>query len=166
MEKNNQQTEEDKFQRNVETVTKALKERSAVSLPQQEALQLYQKFSQTRQEPVRLAVALRGFFLKETEQDQRDAYETYLRGRIRPAVEALIEEEDVEKMQILEELGCFGFGRFSEKIGSVSYPEKRLFVAQCVDGVEHRGFLGRVPSEEDACKGADGERQENASEWF
>ena len=30
--------------------------------------------------------------------------------------------------------GCFGFGRFSEKIGSVSYPEKRLFVAQCVDG--------------------------------
>lgn len=105
MEKNNQQTEEDKFQRNVETVTKALKERSAVSLPQQEALQLYQKFSQTRQEPVRLAVALRGFFLKETEQDQRDAYGTYLRGRIRPAVEALIEEEDVEKMQILEELG-------------------------------------------------------------
>ena len=105
MEKNNQQTEEDKFQRNVETVTKALKETSAVSLPQQEALQLYQKFSQTRQEPVRLAVALRGFFLKETEQDQRDAYETYLRGRIRPAVEALIEEEDVEKMQILEELG-------------------------------------------------------------
>ena len=58
--------------------------------------------------------------------------------------------------------GCFGFGRFSEKIGSVSYPEKRLFVAQCVDGVEHRGFLGRVPSEEDACKGADGERKENA----
>lgn len=107
MEKNNQQIEEDKFQRNVETVTKALKERSAVSLPQQEALQLYQKFSQTRQEPVRLAVALRGFFLKETEQDQRDAYETYLRGRIRPAVEALIEEEDVEKMQILEELGWF-----------------------------------------------------------
>lgn len=107
MEKNNQQTEEDKFQRNVETVTKALKERSAVSLPQQEALQLYQKFSQTRQEPVRLAVALRGFFLKETEQDQRDAYGTYLRGRIRPAVEVLIKEEDVEKMQTLEELGWF-----------------------------------------------------------
>ena len=38
--------------------------------------------------------------------------------------------------------GCFGFGRFSEKIGSVSYPEKRLFVAQCVDGVQVCGLGG------------------------
>lgn len=100
-----EQTEEEKFLRNVETVTKALKERSVGNPPQQEAGQLYQKFSQTRQEPVRLAVALRGFFLKETQPVQRDAYEKYLKGRIRPAVESLIEEEDVEKMKVLEELG-------------------------------------------------------------
>ena len=46
------------------------------------------------------------------------------------------------------------------RVGTLS--PKRLFVAQCVDGVEHRGFLGRIPSEKDARKGADGERKENA----
>ncbi len=54
--------DKEKFQKNVEVVSKALKEQAGVREPEEEAKSLYKKFTQTRQEPVRLAVALRGFF--------------------------------------------------------------------------------------------------------
>lgn len=72
--------------------------------------ELYQKFSESKQESVKLSAALDGFFVKNEhpEQGHRKEYADYLRRRIRPAMERLIENEDVEKMQILEELGWFG----------------------------------------------------------
>ena len=39
---------------------------------------------------------------------QKEAYGAYLKRRIRPAVEQLIEEEAVEKIEILEKFGWFG----------------------------------------------------------
>lgn len=52
----------EKFQMNVEVVSKALQEQAQTREPEEEARKLYKKFTATRQEPVRLAVALRGFF--------------------------------------------------------------------------------------------------------
>lgn len=73
-----------------------------------EGVRLYEKFNGTTQEPVRLAVALRGFFLPHGVTDQqRQVFGAYLKRRIRPAVEALIELEDLDRLQRLEQLGWF-----------------------------------------------------------
>lgn len=71
--------------------------------------ELYQIFQNTRQEPQRLAAALQGFFQDADEliDEHKEEYGKYLKRRIRPAVEKLIEEEAVEKIQILEGLGWF-----------------------------------------------------------
>ncbi len=67
---------------------------------------LYQQFTETKQEALRLSAALTGFFLSEGVTDgQREAYAAYIRRRIRPAAEVLIREEDTEKLAVLEEQG-------------------------------------------------------------
>lgn len=73
-----------------------------------EEQELYRIFKETRQESLRLQAALRGFFSqKPADTAHQEAYGQYLKRRIRPAVEQLIEEEAVEKIQTLEELGYF-----------------------------------------------------------
>ena len=57
------------------------------------------------QEEVRLALALEGFFLEDTLQAQKEEFGQYLRRRIRPTMEALIDKDDVEKMEQLKDLG-------------------------------------------------------------
>lgn len=71
-----------------------------------EGVKLYRKFTGSKQEPVRLAAALRGFFLEDgVETEWREAFGAYLKRRIRPAAEALIEMDDVERLGRLEALG-------------------------------------------------------------
>ncbi len=102
-------SEKNRFQQDVEVVAQALARRAGRKEDAMEGQKLYQKFTETKQEPVRLAVALRGFFLEQgVSEKQREAFGAYLKGRIRPAVEQLIKEEAVEKIQQLEELGWFG----------------------------------------------------------
>ena len=75
----------------------------------EEAIHLYRKFGSTKQEPLRLAVALRGYFLEEgVEEEERAHYGAYLKKRIRPAVEHLILEDDWEKIEKLYENEWFG----------------------------------------------------------
>lgn len=63
----------------------------------------------TKQEPLRLAVALRGYFLEEgVEEEERAHYGAYLKKRIRPAVERLILEDEWEKIEKLYENEWFG----------------------------------------------------------
>lgn len=68
---------------------------------------LYTTFLETRQEPLRLSAALQGFFEKDAPESHREAYLSYLKRRIRPAVEQLLKEHALEKIQELERLGCF-----------------------------------------------------------
>ena len=67
---------------------------------------LYQKFMSSKQAPVRLELALSGFFQPDgyTDKQHRD-FGDYLRLRIRPAAEALIQRDALDKLQVLEELG-------------------------------------------------------------
>ena len=58
----------------------------------------YEKFQTTGQERIRLACA----------EEKKTAYGQYLKRRIRPAMEALIWEENVGKMELLESFGWFG----------------------------------------------------------
>ena len=70
---------------------------------------LYQRFLNTAQEAVRLTASLEGFFSKaDIPEEQRDAYAAYLKRRIRPAMERLIRENALEKLDALEQLGWFG----------------------------------------------------------
>lgn len=66
---------------------------------------LFQKFNSSAQEPVRLRLALDGFFASDTPQPIREQYEVYLRRRVRPALEALIAAEDMARLEALENLG-------------------------------------------------------------
>lgn len=68
----------------------------------------YEKFLTTKQEALKLRIALEEFFSNDNlEERERRAYETYLQKRIRPAIEVLIEKEEAEKILQLESLGWF-----------------------------------------------------------
>ena len=84
-------TELSRFQKDVEVAASALEMRAENEDAKEEAFHLYRKFGSTKQEPLRLAVALRGYFLEEgVEEAERADYGAYLKKRIRPAVERLI----------------------------------------------------------------------------
>lgn len=71
--------------------------------------QLYREFATNPQAPVKLKTALAGFFLERNEERQT-AYGAYLRRRIRPALEALIAENAVEKIEQIQWLGWIDEG--------------------------------------------------------
>lgn len=86
---------------------------------------LYQIFRETGQEARRLDAALKGFFLEScTENDHTQEYGQYLKRRIRPAVEQLIKEEAIEKIQKLESLGWFHENELEGFIQTASRLEK------------------------------------------
>ena len=102
-------TELSRFQKDVEVAATALEMRAENEDAKEEAIHLYRKFGSTKQEPLRLAVALRGYFLEEgVEEEERAHYGAYLKKRIRPAVERLILEDDWEKIEKLYENEWFG----------------------------------------------------------
>ena len=99
-------TELSRFQKDVEVAASALEMRAENEDAREEAIHLYRKFGSTKQEPLRLAVALRGYFLEEgVEEAERADYGAYLKKRIRPAVERLILEDDWEKIGRMSGLG-------------------------------------------------------------
>lgn len=71
--------------------------------------ELYRRFKETGQEQIRLETALKGFFAEKKcgEGKYTREYESYLKRRIRPSMECLIEAENVEKIEYLEQLGWF-----------------------------------------------------------
>ena len=65
----------------------------------------YHRFRSARQEPVRLQAALDGFFAFDGEDERQKEYTFYLKKRIRPAMEALIRSQQMER---LAEQGWYG----------------------------------------------------------
>ena len=75
------------------------------------AEQNYQKFRTTKQETLRLQVALAGFFEEEKAgitAERKGEYAAYLKKRIRPALQALLKENRIDEMEKLQKLGWFG----------------------------------------------------------
>ena len=85
-------TELSRFQKDVEVAASALEMRAENEDAREEAIHLYRKFGSTKQEPLRLAVALRGYFLEEGVEEE----------------ERLILEDDWEKIGKLYENEWFG----------------------------------------------------------
>lgn len=92
--------------------------------PEREEERLYRTFRETKQEPLRLEAALRGFFLEGVEPAQREDYGGYLRRRVRPAVEKLIEEDRADRLEQLEKLGWFDARQVDEYIRMAREREK------------------------------------------
>ena len=67
----------------------------------------YQKFTTSKQEPLRLSIALEGFFQDETDDEARIAYGHYLHRRLQPAAAALIEADDTARLSRLAAQGWF-----------------------------------------------------------
>lgn len=67
----------------------------------------YQKFTTSKQEPLRLSIALEGFFQDETDDEARTAYGQYLHRRLQPAATALIEADDTVRLACFAAQGWF-----------------------------------------------------------
>ena len=117
--------EKSRYQMNVSVVTDSLRMRAGKDSPVQEAERVWKKFSETRQEPVKMATALWGYFLKEgISPQQRQEMAAYLKPRVRNAVEALIEEDEPEKIAVLEQNGWFGEKELDEFIRTARERQK------------------------------------------
>ena len=75
----------------------------------------YKKFQTTGQERI---------LTNECEEEKKTAYGQYLKRRIRPAMEALIWEENVGKMELLESFGWFGAEELENFICTASRERK------------------------------------------
>lgn len=82
----------------------------------------WQKFKESRQEPLRLAIALEDFFLPDCPTEARAGYEAYLRRRIRPAAAELVRTEDLDK---LEQLSSWLTGSLVEELLQLASKEQR-----------------------------------------
>lgn len=71
-------------------------------MPSQE--EAYQAFLRSRQPPTALRLAMEGFFAPDVPETYRKAYGDYLKKRVRPMVETLIEREDLEKLEVVSQL--------------------------------------------------------------
>lgn len=100
--------EQSRYQMNVAVVTKSLYMKAGTEPAVEEGTKVWKKFETTAQEPVKMAMALWGYFMKEgISQEQRACFGEYLKSHIRNAVEALIEEDAPEKIAVLEGMGWF-----------------------------------------------------------
>ena len=70
----------------------------------------YQKFAVSKQEPLRLSIALEGFLGGGAGEEARAAYGAYLRRRLQPAAAALVEADDAGGLARLAEQGWFTQG--------------------------------------------------------
>lgn len=64
----------------------------------------YETFLQSKQPPVALQLAMEDFFAPDLPEEYRKTYGDYLHRRIRPLAEKLIEQEDLDKLEILDQL--------------------------------------------------------------
>lgn len=106
----------------------------------------YQKFMASRQEPVRLELALQGYFLsEEIPEAQRNAFTDYLRRRIRPAAEALIQRDELPKLQVLEAQGWMNASLIEDCLRmAIRLKKTEAFIWLLGVKAEKYGFADRV----------------------
>ena len=79
--------------------------------------ELYVKFLETKQAPLKLRIALEEYFFSGVEsEEERRAYESYLRHRVRPAAQMLMEQNRTGEILWMEEAGWLGERELDELI--------------------------------------------------
>lgn len=108
----------------------------------------YRKFRETKQEKLRLEIALEEFLGAddwEGEEQARAAYEVYLQKRIRPAMERLISRGDVDGIERLAGYGWITQSQLEGDIRRAMEQEQRA-VLLCLLHIKNRlyGFEDRT----------------------
>jgi len=105
---------------------------------------LYRKFQTCLQPALRLNYALAGFFGEDTEPTQKQAYGDYIRMRIRPAVQLLMDREETEKLSFLEALGWLQESVLDDCLGyAIRKKRVRSFIWLLNCKARHFGFRDR-----------------------
>ena len=94
---------------------------------------------------MRLELALQGYFGEEgiTEQ-QKLAFGAYLKRRIRPAAQALIRRDDLDKLQTLESMGWLNGSLLEECLDmAIALKKTEAFVWLLTRKAEAYGFHDR-----------------------
>ena len=84
--------------------------------------EMYQKFTISKQESLRLSIALEGFLREETGEETRATYREYLRRRLQPAAAVLIEADDAAGLgRLAAERGLGVQSHLSENLDEVAW---------------------------------------------
>lgn len=105
---------------------------------------LFQKFQSASREDVRLELALEGYFSGLTDETQKQALESYLRRRLRPAMELLLREGRLEGLEQLLEQGWLTAGLLEDGLSlAISLKSTEGFVLLLRRKAELVGFSDR-----------------------
>ena len=105
---------------------------------------LFQKFQSASREDVRLGLALEGYFSGLAGETQKQALESYLRLRLRPAMELLLREGRTEELEQLLEQGWLTAGLLEDGLSlAISLKSTEGFVLLLRRKAELVGFSDR-----------------------
>lgn len=105
---------------------------------------LFQKFQSASREDVRLELALEGYFLGLADETQKQALESYLRLRLRSAMELLLRQGRLEELEQLMAQGWLTPGLLEDGLSlAISLKSTEGFVLLLRRKAELAGFSDR-----------------------
>ena len=105
---------------------------------------LFQKFQSASREDVRLELALEGYFLGLADETQKQALESYLRLRLRSAMELLLRQGRLEELEQLMAQGWLTPGLLEDGLSlAISLKSTEGFVLLLLRKAELVGFSDR-----------------------
>ena len=105
---------------------------------------LFQKFQSASREDLRLGLALEGYFSELADETQKQALESYLRRRLRPAMELLLREGRTEELELLLDQGWLTAGLLEDGLSlAISLKSTEGFVLLLRRKAELAGFSDR-----------------------
>lgn len=105
---------------------------------------LFQKFQSAPREDVRLGLALEGYFSGLADETQKQTLESYLRRRLRPAMELLLREGRTEELEQLLDQDWLTAGLLEDGLSlAISLKSTEGFVLLLRRKAELAGFSDR-----------------------
>lgn len=105
---------------------------------------LFQKFQSASREDLRLGLALEGYFSGLADETQKQALESYLRRRLRPAMELLLREGRTEELARLLDQDWLTAGLLEDGLSlAISLKSTEGFVLLLRRKAELAGFSDR-----------------------
>lgn len=91
---------------------------------QEKHMDLFDRFTSSLQEPVRLSIALNEFFSSDLDGPAYAAYAAYIKRRLGPAVDELVEREDLAGLEALRKLGWLDRQQVEEGIAAARHKKR------------------------------------------
>lgn len=105
---------------------------------------LFARFQSASREDLRLGLALEGYFSGLADETQKQTLESYLRRRLRPAMELLLREGRTEELELLLDQGPLTAGLLEDGLSlAISLKSTEGFVLLLRRKAELAGFSDR-----------------------